>query len=109
MSKTVFFSIVSLALMALVLCWILRVLPGHHGRSGTTVALVGKKGTSAAAATSPGSAGPVVSEDGLSVYFSPDGGCTDAIVHAIADAKTSVYVQAAQFTSVPIARAVVQA
>ena len=52
---------------------------------------------------------PAASEDGISVYFSPNGGCTEALVHEITNAKTSVYVQAAQFNSVPIARALVAA
>jgi phosphatidylserine/phosphatidylglycerophosphate/cardiolipin synthase-like enzyme len=40
-----------------------------------------------------------------SVYFSPDGGCTDAIVDALTQAKKTVLVQAYSFTSTPIARA----
>ena len=43
------------------------------------------------------------------VYFSPDGGCTDAIVHRLASAKDSVFVQAYSFTSEPIAKALVDA
>lgn len=43
------------------------------------------------------------------VWFSPDGGCTDAIVHAINTAKRSVRIQAYSFTSAPIAKAVVDA
>ena len=39
------------------------------------------------------------------VYFSPNGSATDAIVRALMDAKTSVYVQAYSFTSTPIAEA----
>ncbi len=41
----------------------------------------------------------------ISVYFSPHGGCTEAIVHAIEAAQRSIYVQAYTFTSAPIARA----
>ena len=44
-----------------------------------------------------------------SVYFSPQGGCTDAIVRAINNARTSVHVQAYSFTSAPIAKALVDA
>lgn len=44
-------------------------------------------------------------EDGLSVYFSPDGRCTDAIIRAIKNARVSVDVQAAQFESKSIAKA----
>ncbi|MEI6714490.1 MAG: phospholipase D family protein [Verrucomicrobiota bacterium] len=43
------------------------------------------------------------------VYFSPDGGCTDAVVREIAKAKTSILVQAYSFTSSPIAGALVDA
>jgi phosphatidylserine/phosphatidylglycerophosphate/cardiolipin synthase-like enzyme len=42
----------------------------------------------------------------VQVYFSPGGGCTEAIVKAVGDAKTSVLVQAYSFTSAPIAAAV---
>lgn len=48
-------------------------------------------------------------EDGLSVYFSPEGRCTDAIVRAIKNARVSVHVQAAQFESKPIAKALAAA
>lgn len=43
------------------------------------------------------------------VWFSPDGGCTEAIVTALKFAKKSVRVQAYSFTSAPIAAAVVEA
>lgn len=43
------------------------------------------------------------------VYFSPNGGCTDAVVTQIASAKRSVLVQAYSFTSEPIADALVAA
>lgn len=39
------------------------------------------------------------------VYFSPRGGCTDAIVASISSAKKSILVQAYSFTSAPIAAA----
>lgn len=41
----------------------------------------------------------------VQVYFSPHGGCTEAVVAAVDAAKRSVLVQAYSFTSVPIARA----
>ncbi len=44
-----------------------------------------------------------------SVYFSPKGGCTEAIDSAVAGAKRSVLVQAYSFTSVPIAEALANA
>ena len=43
------------------------------------------------------------------IYFSPDGGCTEAIVAEIEKAKTSILVQAYSFTSAPIAEALVKA
>jgi phosphatidylserine/phosphatidylglycerophosphate/cardiolipin synthase-like enzyme len=43
------------------------------------------------------------------VRFSPKGGCTEAVVDALRDAKTSVLVQAYSFTSAPIAAALVDA
>src|SRR5580765_3872345 len=43
------------------------------------------------------------------VYFSPDGGCTDAIVETIGKASSSIWIQAYSFTSAPIAKALVEA
>ena len=43
------------------------------------------------------------------VYFSPTGGCTDAIVQEISRAKTEILVQAYSFTSKNIAKALVAA
>lgn len=43
------------------------------------------------------------------VYFSPHGGCTDAIVKELNRAKNSVLVQAYTFTSAPIAKALLNA
>jgi phosphatidylserine/phosphatidylglycerophosphate/cardiolipin synthase-like enzyme len=43
------------------------------------------------------------------VYFSPYGGCTDAIVKEIGKAKTEILVQAYSFTSKEIAKALVDA
>lgn len=43
------------------------------------------------------------------VYFSPKGGCTEAIVRQIANAKSEILVQAYSFTSVPIAKALIDA
>ena len=44
------------------------------------------------------------SEKGVDVYFSPDGGCEDAIVAAIAAAKKSIDVQAYFFTNARLRR-----
>jgi phosphatidylserine/phosphatidylglycerophosphate/cardiolipin synthase-like enzyme len=43
------------------------------------------------------------------VYFSPNGGCTDAIIRELDRAKNTVLVQAYTFTSPPIAEAVLNA
>ncbi len=43
------------------------------------------------------------------VYFSPDGGCTDAIVKEIDAAASVIRVQAYSFTSKPIAKALMEA
>ncbi len=45
----------------------------------------------------------------MQVWFSPNGGCAEAVVDALSRAKESVYVQAYSFTSTPIAKALVEA
>lgn len=45
----------------------------------------------------------------ISVYFSPHGGATEAIVKEISSAKSEILVQAYSFTSKPIAKALVDA
>jgi len=45
----------------------------------------------------------------MQVFFSPAGGCTEAVVQTLAGAKQAVLVQAYSFSSVPIARALVDA
>ena len=46
---------------------------------------------------------------GVQVFFSPNGGCTKAVVDVLATATNSVYVQAYSFTSAGIARALIDA
>ena len=46
---------------------------------------------------------------GIQAYFSPHGGCTEAVVEVLNTARSSVKVQAYAFTSVPIAQALVAA
>ena len=43
------------------------------------------------------------------MYFSPHGGCTDAIVKEITGAQKSIHIQAYSFTSTAIAKALVEA
>ena len=45
----------------------------------------------------------------MEVYFSPRGGCTEAVVGEIENAKSTILVQAYSFTSAPIAQALVGA
>ena len=45
----------------------------------------------------------------LHPFFSPNGGCTEAVVSALDTAKKTVLVQAYSFTSAPIAKALVDA
>lgn len=52
---------------------------------------------------------PAGEEGGISVYFSPSGGCTAAAVSVIAHAQVSIDLQAYSFTSQPIAQALVGA
>ena len=60
--------------------------------------------------TTTGASGGLAAEGPLwQVYFSPKGGCTEAVVKALAASKTAVYVQAFSFTSGPIARALTDA
>lgn len=45
----------------------------------------------------------------VQIYFSPKGGCTEAIVKEINTAKKTILLQAYSFTSAPIAKAIVDA
>jgi phosphatidylserine/phosphatidylglycerophosphate/cardiolipin synthase-like enzyme len=45
----------------------------------------------------------------ISVFFSPNGGCTTAIIEEINNAKSEILVQAYSFTSAPIAKSLVDA
>jgi len=52
---------------------------------------------------------PQEKPSGLEVYFSPHGGCTDAIIRELNKAQTTILVQAYSFTSAPIAKALLNA
>lgn len=78
------------------------------GQGGAMPAPFTDRDTPASPAASPWSAGQTSGER-IRVLFSPRGGCTEAIVGAIAAAQTSVDVQAYSFTSAPIAKAVADA
>lgn len=45
----------------------------------------------------------------VEIYFSPKGGCTDAIIREIKKAEKTIHIQAYSFTSLPIAEALVEA
>ncbi len=45
----------------------------------------------------------------VQVYFSPNGGCTDAIIKQIDNSKSEILVQAYSFTSTTIAKALLEA
>jgi phosphatidylserine/phosphatidylglycerophosphate/cardiolipin synthase-like enzyme len=64
----------------------------------------------AAATEQPGpTTGPAADEDGISIYFSPDGGAQDAIVSHINSARQSIDVQCFHFTAAPLAAALMAA
>ena len=50
-----------------------------------------------------------VTDRNTKVYFSPGGGCTGAVIEALAGAQKSLFIQAYSFTSSPIAKALVEA
>jgi phosphatidylserine/phosphatidylglycerophosphate/cardiolipin synthase-like enzyme len=54
-------------------------------------------------------AGPAVKDAAIAAYFSPRGGCTDAVIDVLGHARRSIRVQAYSFTSAPIAKALVDA
>jgi len=45
----------------------------------------------------------------INLYFSPNGGCTTAIIDELNNAKSEILVQAYSFTSAPIAKSLVDA
>lgn len=84
-------------------------LIGRDGRAAPQRLRQLLRSTGAMEAESPDAASGVVSADNIRCYFSPDGGCTAAIVSALDAARISAHVQAYSFTSKPIAQALVQA
>ena len=52
---------------------------------------------------------PAVNQGGVSVLFSPDGGCDDALVTAIHDARKTLDIAAYHITHTKIAKAIVDA
>jgi phosphatidylserine/phosphatidylglycerophosphate/cardiolipin synthase-like enzyme len=64
-----------------------------------------------AAIAGSGQLRPAITADNVQaqVFFSPRGGCTEAVVSTISQAKAEILVQAYSFTSAPIAKALVDA
>jgi phosphatidylserine/phosphatidylglycerophosphate/cardiolipin synthase-like enzyme len=58
---------------------------------------------------SPLPASPQETPPNWQVYFSPRGGCTDAIIKELNNAKSTILVQAYSFTSAPIAKSLLNA
>src|SRR4051812_36981078 len=52
---------------------------------------------------------PAVVDNDIAVFFSPKGGCTDAVVQAVDSARRTLDVQAYRFTSGEIHQAIVRA
>jgi hypothetical protein len=57
----------------------------------------------------PGTDSPAKDSPAMEVFFSPHGGCQDAIVKELSTAKDSVHVQAYSFTNAAIAKALLEA
>ncbi len=57
----------------------------------------------------PGATAAPDSQADIACYFSPKGGCTDAVVAEINRARQTILIQAYSFTSTPIAKALVEA
>ena len=74
-----------------------------------TVVLLGFFGVTFWVGLSPPIALPQETPPNWQVYFSPHGGCTDAIIRELNKAKSTVLVQAYTFTSAPIAKALLNA
>ncbi len=70
--------------------------------------MAGSGGVNLGPGLSPSGA-PAASEDGISVNFSPRGGCTDRVVEEIGRAQQSIEMQAYSFTSQPITEALIAA
>jgi phosphatidylserine/phosphatidylglycerophosphate/cardiolipin synthase-like enzyme len=73
----------------------------------STVALVEVKQTTPMAVAADRTA--VAERSSIKVYFSPNGGCTEAVVSELNNARKTIDVQAYSFTSAPIAEAVAKA
>jgi phosphatidylserine/phosphatidylglycerophosphate/cardiolipin synthase-like enzyme len=66
-------------------------------------------GTAATSAAVPTCRQEPAATPSIEVYFSPRGGCTEAVIRQIEAARSSILVQAYSFTSAPIAKALIEA
>lgn len=78
------------------------------------IGLVGMSGCHRSASQAPASqpavtVAPVAKQDDIYLYFSPRGNATQAIIEQIDQARQTLLIQAYQFTSAPIAKAVLEA
>ncbi len=71
--------------------------------------LAGKGGMDLGPSGLGSSSAPAASEDGITVNFSPHGGCTERVVDEINKAQHEIEMQAYSFTSQPITQALIAA
>src|SRR5438105_3095519 len=107
MSKLIIPLACVVALGVVALCWQVGARSRHDPADNPdSHAAAGRFFAAARNSSAPQAA---ASEDGIEVYYSPNGGCSAAIMHEIGEAKQNIWVQAAQFTSPSIAKALVVA
>jgi phosphatidylserine/phosphatidylglycerophosphate/cardiolipin synthase-like enzyme len=70
--------------------------------------MAGSGGVNLVSGLSPAGA-PAASEDGITVNFSPKGGCTERVVEELGKAQHEIEMQAYSFTSQPITNALIAA
>ena len=81
----------------------------HRRIRGSTASLLAGLSLLISLVVVPAHAAETFSPARVAVYFSPNGGATDAVVRELTAAKTQVLMQAYSFTSAPIAKALVEA
>ena len=81
----------------------------HRRIRGSTASLLAGLSLLISLVVVPAHAAETFSPARVAVYFSPNGGATDAVVRELNAAKTQVLMQAYSFTSAPIAKALVEA
>jgi phosphatidylserine/phosphatidylglycerophosphate/cardiolipin synthase-like enzyme len=80
------------------------------GALGFAIGYAAGSGGGLASITAPtASVSPAAKEDGITCFFSPKGGCTQAVVGEIDKAEKSIQIQAYSFTSAEIVRALIDA